>query len=282
MNAACLDYCLTENERITFERDGFFIVEDVLSPDQVERLTVITDQVDTEYREQNGLGVHDRVSVMNFIGKDEAFLELVDCPRTFAKVWEILGWNIQIYHSHLVVTPPEQAENHRLGLKWHQDSDRLNREMESNPRPRVSLKVAYFLTDCSLPGRGNFYVVPGSHLQNDLIPRDGDRTVELSEGTPVLAPRGSAVFFDRRIWHSASANYWTEPRRALFYGYSYRWLRPRDDMTVDRFWHGLDPIRRQLFGASATGGYGYTSPKDDDVPLRAWIREHVGEEAVAP
>jgi hypothetical protein len=43
-----------------------------------------------------------------------------------------------------------------------------------------------------------------------------------------------------------------------------------------------DPIRRQLLGASASGGYGYTSPTDVDVPLRVWIREHLGEEAVAP
>ena len=68
----------------------------------------------------------------------------------------------------------------------------------------------------------------------------------------------------------------------LFYGYSYRWLRPRDDITVDRFWESFDPIQRQLFGASTTGGHGYTSPQPDDVPLRAWIEEHAGAEAVAP
>ena len=90
------------------------------------------------------------------------------------------------------------------------------------------------------------------------------------------------MFFDRRIWHSASANYWVEPRKALFYGYSYRWLRPRDDMTVAHYWDRLDPIRRQLFGAAPSGGYGYTSPTDEDVPLRGWLREHVGEEAAAP
>ena len=49
-------------------------------------------------------------------------------------------------------------------------------------------------------------------------------------------------------------------------------------MTVDS--EGMDPIRQQLYGASVTGGRGYTSPKDDDVPLRTWIRENIGEEAV--
>ena len=49
----------------------------------------------------------------------------------------------------------------RLG--WHQDSGRVNRDLEGDPRPRISLKVAFFLTDTSVAGRGNFSVVPGSH-----------------------------------------------------------------------------------------------------------------------
>jgi ectoine hydroxylase-related dioxygenase (phytanoyl-CoA dioxygenase family) len=86
--------------------------------------------------------------------------------------------------------------------------------------------------------------------------------------------------FDRRIWHSASENLSDVTRKVLFYGYSYRWLRPRDDMSIVRFMDRCDPIRQQLLGASATGGRGYTSPEDVDIPLRAWLSEHLGEEAV--
>ena len=64
-------------------------------------------------------------------------------------------------------------------------------------------------------------------------------------------------------------------------GYSYRWLRPRDDMTVEHLMDRCDPIRKQLLGAS-TGGFGYTSPSEEDVPLKDWIRTHLGEDAVAP
>lgn len=284
METTCLSYLLTDDERREFDTRGYFVLPEVLSPEWVSRLTEAADRVGTEHRARQGLAPHARLSVMDFVGLDDAFLELVDWPVTFPKVWGILGWNIQLYHSHLVVTPPEPAADgpRNLQLSWHQDSARLNRELEGDPRPRVSLKVAFFLTDTSEPGRGNFYVVPGSHLRNEIEFPGGDRSAELAEGVPVLAPRGAAVFFDRRIWHSVSANFWTEPRKALFYGYSYRWLRPRDDMTVARHWDRLDPVRRQLFGAAPTGGYGYTSPTDEDVPLRTWIRDHVGEHAVAP
>jgi hypothetical protein len=64
-------------------------------------------------------------------------------------------------------------------------------------------------------------------------------------------------------------------RKVLFYGYSYRWLRPRDNMTVAHFMERCDPIRQQLIGASHMGGMGYTSPCDEDVPLEAWLKEHI-------
>ena len=50
-------------------------------------------------------------------------------------------------------------------------------------------------------------------------------------------------------------------RKVMFYGYSYRWLQPRDDMTVEHLMDRSDPIRRQLLGASPSGGFGYASPE---------------------
>ena len=282
MDTTCLDYCLTDDEREAFEKDGFFAVEDALPPQLVEGLKVIVERLDTKYRAERGLEPHAPLNLLDFVGKDERFLELLDWPKTFPKVWGILGWNVQLYHSHLIVTHPRPAdeprEQKRLG--WHQDSGRLNFELEGNPRPRVSLKIGFFLSDTSVPGRGNFSVIPGSHLRNKLeFPPDG---ISNPEGArPICVPPGAAVFFDRRLWHSASPNYSDITRMVLFYGYSYRWLRPRDNMTVEHFMDKCDPVRKQLLGAS-TGGMGYTSPGDEDAPLRPWLREHLGESAVTP
>jgi ectoine hydroxylase len=51
---------------------------------------------------------------------------------------------------------------------WHQDGGRQNRELETDPRPRMSVKLAYWLSDVSETGRGNFTVLPGSHKTNWL------------------------------------------------------------------------------------------------------------------
>jgi hypothetical protein len=68
-------------------------------------------------------------------------------------------------------------------------------------------------------------------------------------------------------------------RKVLFYGYGYRWLRTKDDMTVQGLWGRSNAIRRQLLadGINANGRY---SPTDADAPLRMWLREHSPAEAL--
>ena len=276
MDPACLQHQVTDAEKAAFERDGYLVVNNAIPTDLVQQLMPISDLVDQQERQRMGLTPTARVNHYDFIGKDDAYLQLLDCPTTFPKVWGLLNWHIQLYHTHMTYTPPEPAEHtletHGVGLGWHQDSGTLNQDLESSPRPRVSLKIAYFLTDTTEPGRGNFYVLPGSHLL-DEFPGE-DRKAQVEGGIAVCVPAGSAVFFDRRLWHSGSHNYWQEPRRVLFYGYSYRWLRPRDDMTVGHYLDRCDPIQQQLLGVTHSGGRGYTSPTDEDVPLRLWLEEH--------
>ncbi len=281
MDTACLDYCLTEDERFEFERNGFLIVPDALTPQMTSDIEAVVDRIDAQHRTETKMESHEWVHKLDFVGQDEVFLDLLDWHKIFPKVWGILGWNIQLYLTHMDITPPPppDAEQEKKRLGWHQDSGRLNSELETDPRPRVSVKVGYFLTDTTEVGRGNFYVIPGSHTQNKLeFPAD---EVSDPEGaTPVCVPPGTAVIFDRRIWHSRSPNESDVTRKVLFYGYSYRWLRPRDDMTVGNFMDKCDPIRQQLLGAS-TSWHGYTSPTDEDVPLRVWLAEHLGTSAVA-
>ncbi len=276
MDISCLEHRLTDAERRQFNETGLLVVEDALSPQQIEALTARTDRI---FERQIAQGQDPRKALFypNFIPEDPLFADLVDCPTTVPKVWGILGWNIYLYHAHLIVTPPSGQEISDKTFGWHQDSGRVNVEMESHPRPRLSLKVAYFLSDTGEAGRGNFWVIPGSHLQ-DTMPMPPDGIGQPEGAVPVLAKPGSAVFFDRRLWHTASPNWSDITRKILFYGYGYRWIRTKDDMTVQTLWEQSDPIRRQLLGDGVNCN-GHYSPGDADVPLRVWLREHSPEEA---
>ena len=272
MDPSCLNHILTPAEERQFAARGYIVFDQMLPPAMVAALTAVSDRIDAEERQKRGVGPRDRLTIRDMIWRDGLFLELVDWPRALPKIWGALGWNIQIYHTVLAYSPPGDGPVAFQG--WHQDSDRVNHEIESSPRPRISVKIAHFLTDCTEEGRANFWVVPGSHLMDTYeIPDDG----ALPEGAePVIVPQGGAVLFDRRIWHTASSNATDVPRKAIFYGYSYRWLRPRDDQTVEHLYERSDPIRRQLLGYSPNGGFGYSSPREEDAPLRAFLREHLG------
>ncbi len=275
MKASCLEQSLTDDQYEQFERDGFLIVPNALDPAMVDRLIVAVDRIDREQRTKEQQG---RVlSVTDIVHRDESFLELIDLETTFPKVWGILGWNIYLYHSHMDVTPPTTTESTGRQVAWHQDSMRVNDEIETHPRPRLSLKIGYFLTDVTEPACGNTLIVPGSHLQDEVdCPADGHSNP--AGAIPLCIEPGTAVFIDRRIWHSRSLNTSNLTRKVLWYGYSYRWLRPKDEMTVEHLYGQLDPIRRQILGdgLSANGVY---DPVDGDVPLRGWLAEHCPEGA---
>ena len=266
METECLQHCLTADERTKFEQDGFIVVDNALPDSLIGDLTKSADRIG---------------QMEDSIGKDDLFLELIDWRTTLPKVWGLLGWNIHIYHNHCTITPPlsPEAREDRKPLFWHQDSGRLSLDMEIVPSPRLSVKVGYFLTDVSEPGRGNFSVIPGSHLKDELeFPPDG--ISDPVDALEVCVPAGAAAIFDRRLWHTGGRNFSDITRKALFIAYAHRWLHPRDKREVSHFMERSDPIRRQLLGAK-TGDKGLSSPQDEDVPLRGWIEEHLGEEAVA-
>ncbi|MBT6721905.1 MAG: hypothetical protein HOB20_01610 [Planctomycetaceae bacterium] len=277
MHASALNHFLTPTEREVFERTGYLIIHDAIESSLHRRLLEVVDRVDTRERQpEHGNRL---LSVTDVIQEGHAMVELIDNPRVFPKLLSILGWNIYLYHSHLDVTPSENINDQTWNVAWHQDSMRVNDEIESNPRPRLSVKIGYYLTDVSAPDHGNTLVVPGSHLTNSLdCPDDGVSNPD--EAIPLCLNPGDAVILDRRVWHTRSPNTAGFPRKVIWYGYSYRWMRPKDEMTVAHLYHQLSPVQRQILG-DATSANSVYDPKPEDTPLKAWLEEHAPHIATA-
>ncbi|MBT3266172.1 phytanoyl-CoA dioxygenase [Candidatus Poribacteria bacterium] len=277
----CLDNFASEEQLAAFNDDGYLIVENALPPDLVARLNVVIDRIDAEEREQQGLGPHQMMTKFGTILADVLFLELLDYPTTFPLVCDILGWNIQHYISHLIMYPPAPpgAERVRKGAGWHQDGGQPIPDME-RPHPRLSLKVAFWFSDVSDPDKGALRIIPGSHKLDEL-PARSDPDGDPDGAMHVLVQPGTAVLFDRRMWHSRGWNYSDETRKVLFLGYSYRWLRGLDyNLMPPELLRTCDPIRRQLLG-DGVDIKGWWQPTEGDVPLKQWLRKHRGDEYVA-
>lgn len=255
-----------------FERDGYVLIRGALDHERLAMITAASDDCWARHGRIN-INQHD------LFCEDERFLDLIDLPSTFTPVWSILGWNIQCFHTQLLVNEPEsESRSGRWG--WHQDNNRMNRDLEVAVHPRISLKLGYFLTACDQPWMGNFACVPGSHRTRELTYSNGS---DLPDGTEQLCVQaGDAVLFDRRLWHTRSPNTAGGRRKVIYVGYSYRWLRPKSEMDHRALLERTtDPIRRQLLGwaSSANGRY---DPTPEDVPLRESIRAAFGDPAVRP
>jgi ectoine hydroxylase len=195
----------------------------------------------------------------------------------------MLGWNVHIYHSHLDVHPNIPVKP-PFRFEWHQDGGRQNRELEGNPRERMSVKLAYWLSDVSETGRGNFKIVPGSHLTNwiDGPPRRDVEWPDPEGAIEVQVNAGDVVFFDRRLWHCRTNNYSQITRKAMFFGYTMRWVAIRDEIAGadDPAWvSSLSPVRQQLLGHIGKGIPGQLEGDHawghypSTTPLYGWLDE---------
>lgn len=75
----------------------------------------------------------------------------------------------------------------------------------------------------------------------------------------------------RRVWHACSVNRSAVMRKAVFFGYTYRWVASQDE-PVDPA--GLHPIQTQLFGAGGDSGDHLWGHHPGQTPLYEYLREH--------
>jgi ectoine hydroxylase len=92
--------------RAAFKRDGYVLIEGALSADEIGRLTEAVDRVRGAERGGEDGPLH----LLAFCGREGAFLELLDHPRTMQLIVDTLGSNVFMYHCHLDVHPPETPD----------------------------------------------------------------------------------------------------------------------------------------------------------------------------
>jgi ectoine hydroxylase len=285
---------LTDQQRQFFEEQGFVELPSVLPPDRVRLLLESTvrlreqDQVSppvsssdadewrsrfhSQKNEQQDECDEARWQARNIIVRDETFLDLIDTPTIFPAVVEILGENIFLMGSHAMIrerTRMSSEELARFPLDWHRDLGTSALEM-SEPHPRLSVRIAFWLTELNGPGQGAMQVIPGTHRLIGRPPLN-PVTNQPYGALEIYAKPGDALLFEQRLWHAAAPNITARPRICLFYAYGYRWLRPDDYREIPTdILNRTTPVRKQLLGAAATQ-LGYYLPTAADIPLRDWI-----------
>jgi len=274
-------HVLTPAERDAFfQRAGYLVIPDALSPDVLARTRAAVDRIVAANPRPGQLSTN----IADILGQDDAFLDLIDCPRVFPKLWGILGWNIWVQHSHLVVTPPlREPPSDAFTYGWHRDGGAINRDV-TLPVPLL-VKVGFYLSDVT-PDGGPTLMLDDAD-PNAAIP---PATVRPANARPLAVSAGTAVLFSNRSIHSLrSPNTSDATRRAVFVQYGYRWMQALDRSTVEHLADRVDPIRKQLLGLTSTfttaaykgseGRSGRFVPGADDVPLHGFLKELLGADA---
>jgi ectoine hydroxylase len=224
----------------TVEDEGWSVVG-VLDEPLSRRLLQAVDEVAGR---STGGSASGELHLLSGLAQHPDLAAIVDWQPLLALVVELLSPNVYINHSHLDVHPPHEPTG---AHRWHRDNGLIGRDMRLlwRDQPRVTLKVAVYLTDVESPDDGALEVVPRSHLDTTSRYPDKDQP----DGMPILGPAGTVAVFDARLWHRRRDNLGSRIRRAMFMAYSYRWLTSRDIPFDDvPEWASLPAIRRQLLG----------------------------------
>ncbi|HZO88261.1 MAG TPA: phytanoyl-CoA dioxygenase family protein [Chthonomonadaceae bacterium] len=227
---------MTDEQRLFFETNGYLVIPDALSPEELARAREAADRAEAAWRaDPTRLGVRreNLQQVQAPIEYDDYFLDLMEHPKVFPLVREILGNDVSMIDNDLYISPPHTSTHAR----WHHD---VGMPGVYHPRSVLMVKVFYLLEDVP-PGGGGTLFLPGSHrfpmdfpLPNVENPPDMPGHVEMA------FPAGTAYFFNGRCFHAASDNTSDKPRRVLIYNYGHHWMR---------IWPGYEPSQRLLASA---------------------------------
>jgi ectoine hydroxylase-related dioxygenase (phytanoyl-CoA dioxygenase family) len=281
---------ITPEQQRQFDEDGFFLVEDALSPPEVEELIEVVDELYTRHRKERNLGVHDPFQIRNIVAIHPRFRALIDHPKILPLVVDVIGYNIQIRTSHMDVRPPMRPEDGQkeLGAKdsffpWHSDAPNFGWPTVDGVIPFMEMKVGYYLTDLTQHNSGAICVVRGSHRRRQKD-NDGNYIVDPADIVEVNVRPGTALVWRTALLHAVTPNLAGHARKCLYYGYHHRWIRPSDfDHQEAAVLEGCTPIQLQLLGELGTGSTLYNGedplvhpvsrywrPQDEEIPLKAW------------
>ncbi len=152
---------------------------------------------------------------------DSTFLKALAHPNMVSVLNQLIGPNVQLHHSKMLVKPPENG----AAFPMHQDYPYF-------PHQNDTMLAASVHLDDSNEENGCLRVIPGSHKQGALPHRGrhylNHKEYPISEGTPCPAKSGDVLFFNYLTVHGSDVNQSDRTRRNVLFQY-----RDASDLPID-------------------------------------------------
>ena len=255
---------LTADQAKQFDRDGFLVLEGLLSDEEVEALETEVQRLATSkavLESESAITeptsgalrslfyVHMVSKVLDLLSRDRRLLDVAT---------HILGGEVYIHQSRINLKPGFAGKE----FYWHSDFETWHVE-DGLPRMRT-LSASVLLTD-NYPFNGPLMLIPGAHRtfvacpgetpadnyktslkRQDLGVPDDATLTRLVEEHGIAAPipkAGSVLFFDSNAMHGSNGNITPYPRHNVFFVYNsventpqdpFSGLPPRPDFIANR------------------------------------------------
>lgn len=240
---------LSHEQRQFWDENGYLRIANALAPDELAAARAAADEAEARWRadpSRPGTRIPEFLEIEGIMEYHPILFDLIEHPRVFPLIREVLGPDISIVDHAYYITPPGGVLD---GDAWHTDvRTRVRGVNHAGSTMMVRLMIA--LSDIGEDG-GATLVLPGTHRQPDDTPIPRVAIPEDMPGAVRLTCRaGSAYFFHGNVVHAPGTNHCAVTRRVLLYNYGHKWMR---------IWKGHEPserliacattpMRRQLLG----------------------------------
>jgi len=224
-----------------YERDGFLVLRDVFSPEEVANLQAELDRLREEAQADKRpeiiteKGSRQVRSIFKVHELSTVFARLAADKRLAGLASYLLGDDVYLHQTRLNYKPGFHGKE----FYWHSDFETWHIE-DGMPLPRA-LSISIALTD-NTPHNGPLLVMPGSHkhyvvCEGETPPENYQMSLKAQEiGVPsdenlhrlategglvdTAGPAGSVLIFDSNLMHGSNSNITHLPRSNAFFVYN--------------------------------------------------------------
>jgi len=237
---------LTDAQRLFFETNGYLVIPDALSPEELTRVRAAADRAEAAWRadpSRLGLRRENIQQIQAPIEYDDVLFDLLEHPKTFPLIREILGNDVSMIDNDFFISPPHTG-SHAL---WHHD---VGMPGVYHPRSVMMVKLFFLLEDVSEDGGCTLFLPGSHHFPMDFALPKVENPMEMPGHAKMAFPAGTAYLFNGRCYHAATDNNSDRSRRVLIYNYGHHWMKIWPGYEPSERLQALakTPVRKQLLG----------------------------------
>jgi ectoine hydroxylase-related dioxygenase (phytanoyl-CoA dioxygenase family) len=251
---------MTDTQKFLFDLHGYILIEDALSPEEVQRYrdTIyrlarekVTDAAKWDERGEPTAPL----TVHRPIEKDPLFLQIVDHPTVLPILQQLVGEAPILIDNDAELTP-----RHNLPRHWHRGVGTHGYWVEEGRFLCTMVKCIWYLSDIG-QGENATRIIPGSHKSRIAVPYpNGDRATDLPGQVELHVKAGTVMIFSEACLHAGNVNPSRKTRVNMYFNYGPSWVQPWEGYRPsERLVQDATGIRKQLLG----GGRIYGSTEEE-------------------